>query len=129
MPRRLGPRLSDAEVERHSDSLEIGLAIEYSLSYLQSAVKDVGLPAPFDRLFPVIEFSLERQFQHGGEPTQANLYPGVLWAGRYVQLGLKAIVPLNSDSGHGTGVLAQLHFFMDDLFPSTFGRPLIGGSP
>jgi hypothetical protein len=118
-----------SEIERHSDTLELGLALEYSLPYLQSAVKDVGLPAPFDRLFPVIEFSLERQFQHGGEPTEANLYPGVLWAGRSIQLGLEAIVPLNSDSGRGTGVLAQLHFFMDDLFPKTLGRPLIGGSP
>lgn len=114
------------ETERHSNTLEIGLAIEYSLPYLQSAVKDVGLPAPFNRMVPVIEFSLERQYQHGGEPTTANLYPGILWAGRYIQLGLEAIVPLNSDSGRGTGVLAQVHFFVDDLFPKTLGKPLFG---
>ena len=29
----------------------------YSIPYLQSFVKDVGLGAPFDRMFPVVEFN------------------------------------------------------------------------
>jgi hypothetical protein len=35
-------------------------------------------------------------------------------------------VPLNSRTGGGTGVLLQLHFFLDDLFPKSLGKPLIG---
>jgi len=44
-----------------------------------------------------------------------------------VQLGLEAIVPLNRRSGSGVGAVVQLHFFLDDLFPRSFGRPLFGG--
>jgi len=44
-------------------------------------------------------------------------------------LGLEAIVPVNRRSGHGVGAVAQLHFFLDDIFPRTFGRPLFGGAP
>ena len=29
-------------------------------------------------------------------------------------------------SGHAVGVMAQLHFFLDDMFPRSFGRPLVG---
>jgi hypothetical protein len=45
-----------------------------------------------------------------------------------VQFGLEAVIPLNHASGHGVGVLAQLHFFLDDLFPQTLGRPLLASS-
>jgi len=26
-------------------------------------------------------------------------------------------------------VIAQLHFYLDDMFPNTVGQPLIGGRP
>lgn len=57
-----------------------------------------------------------------------TLNPGVLWPGKYVQLGLEAVIPLNHASGHGVGVLAQLHFFLDDLFPQSLGRPLLASA-
>jgi len=50
----------------------------------------------------------------------------VIWAGRYIQLGAEAIIPLNNRSGNGVGVLLQLHFFIDDLFPKSIGQPLFG---
>lgn len=31
----------------------------YSVPYLQSFVKDVGLPWPFNRVFPIVEFNGE----------------------------------------------------------------------
>ena len=37
-------------------------------------------------------------------------------------------IPINRDSGTGVGVLAQLHLYLDDMFPSTLGQPLIGGT-
>ena len=47
--RRLGagiafPSRRKAADEQHPDTLKLGFAVEYSLSYLQSFVKDVGLP-------------------------------------------------------------------------------------
>jgi hypothetical protein len=42
--------------EDHPDALELGLALEYSLPYLQSQVRNVGLGAPFDRMIPLVEF-------------------------------------------------------------------------
>ncbi|HEX3097820.1 MAG TPA: hypothetical protein VHQ02_08885, partial [Usitatibacter sp.] len=53
-------------VEQHPDALKVGLAIEYSLPYLQSFVKDVGLPEPFSRLIPIVELDLEKPFDRGG---------------------------------------------------------------
>src|SRR5262245_61991250 len=47
------------ETERHPNVLQIGLALQYSLTYLQSFVKDVGLSAPFNRMIPLVELSIE----------------------------------------------------------------------
>ena len=54
--------------------------------------------------------------------------PGVIWSGRYCQCGVEASVPVNARSGSRVGVLAQVHFYLDDLFPTVFGRPLFGGA-
>lgn len=113
--------------EENPNRLEIGLVLEYSLPYLQSQVRNVGLGAPFDRMIPLIELSLETPVDRGGGKTTGTLNPGLLWAGQYVQLGAEAIIPLNRGSGHGVGFLAQLHFYIDDLFPRSLGRPLFGG--
>jgi hypothetical protein len=52
----------------------------------------------------------------------------VIWAGKYFQVGVEAVVPINEHTGNNVGVIAQLHFFLDDLFPHTIGRPLFGGN-
>jgi hypothetical protein len=41
-----------------------------------------------------------------------------------MQLGLEAVLPVNSRTGGGKGVLFQVHFFLDDLFPQSIGRPV-----
>jgi len=33
---------------------------------------------------------------------------------------------VNSRGGSHVGWIAQLHFFLDDLFPTTIGRPIFG---
>ena len=116
----------DVTLERHPNVLKLGLALEYSLPYLQSFVKDVGLREPFNRMIPVVELALQKPLDRGGGPTTGTLNPGVLWAGRYVQVGLEATIPVNSATGGRTGVLLQLHFFLDDLFPRSIGKPLFG---
>ena len=38
------------------------------------------------------------------------------------------LIPVNRASGTGVGVIGQLHLYLDDMFPKTFGQPLIGGT-
>jgi hypothetical protein len=113
------------DVERHSNTLETGIAIEYSLPYLQSAVQDIGLPAPFNRMIPLVEFSFSTPFNRGNNGlTTGTINPGVVWAGRYFQVAAEAIIPANNRTGRNVGGVIQLHFFLDDLFPTSIGRPI-----
>jgi hypothetical protein len=117
------------DVERHPDMLEWGFALEYSLIYLQSQVQDLHLRAPLDRLIPLVEFALETPLNRGEEgQTTGTINPGIIWAGKYFQMGVEAVVPINERTGNNVGVIAQLHFFLDDLFPHSLGRPLFGGN-
>jgi hypothetical protein len=68
---------------------------------------------------------MEKPLNRGGGPWVGTLNPGVLIAGRYMQLGLEAVVPVGKLGGK-TGFVVQLHFFLDDLFPTTVGKPLLG---
>ena len=119
----------DVEVERQPNVLEWGFALEYSLIYLQSQVQDLHLHAPLDRLIPLVEFALETPLNRGEEgQTSGTINPGVIWAGKYFQVGVEAVIPINERTGNNVGVIAQLHFFVDDLFPNGLGRPLFGGN-
>jgi hypothetical protein len=60
--------------------------------------------------------------------TTGTINPGMIWVGNYFQVGAEAVVPVNSASGHGVGFLGQLHLYLDDMFPTTIGRPLLGGN-
>jgi hypothetical protein len=118
----------DVEIERNPHVLQWGFAVEYSIPYLQSFVKDFGLPVPFNRMIPVVELSFETPLDRGqGGKTTGTVNPGILWAGQFVQFGLEAIIPINVRTGKNVGVIGQLHFYLDDLFPKIFGRPLFGG--
>ncbi len=102
-----------------------GFAIEYSIPYLQSEVRYLGLGPPFNRMIPLVEFALTSPFNRGyGGTTTGTVQPGVIWAGQYFQVGAEMIIPTNSLSGHGIGGVVQLHFYLDDLFPHGIGRPI-----
>jgi hypothetical protein len=119
----------EVEIERHPDVLGWGFALEYSLIYLQSQVQDIGLHGPVNRLIPLVEFALETPLNRGEEgQTTGTINPGIIWSGKYFQVGVEAVVPINERTGNNVGVIAQLHFFVDDLFPHSLGRPLFGGS-
>ena len=111
-------------IERHPNAVKLGFAVEYSLPYLQSFVKDVGLREPLNRMIPVVEVALQKPVNRGGGPTLGTINPGLLFAGKYMQFGIEAIVPVNRRTGGKTGVLLQLHFFLDDIFPRSIGKPL-----
>jgi len=120
------PTEAETEGTPNPNSVFYGFAIEYSIPYLQSEVKDIGWRAPFDRLIPLVEFALTSPFNRGQSgTTTGTVQPGVIWAGQYFQLGAEMIIPTNSLSGHGIGGVFQLHFYLDDLFPHGIGRPII----
>jgi hypothetical protein len=106
-------------------SLEWGVAFEYSLRYLQGQVKDLGLPAFVNQLTPLVEVTGSTPVVNGhGEGTTGSINPGVIWSGRRLQLGLEAQIPMNRASGSSVGVLFQVHWFIDDLFPHSLGKPI-----
>ena len=37
---------------------------------------------------------------------------------------VEAMIPINKASGKHVGVIAQLHFFLDDIFPNSIGKPI-----
>jgi hypothetical protein len=102
-----------------------GFAFEYSLPYLQCCVKDIGLRAPFNQLFPLVEvsFSTARNRGRGGQ-TIGTIQPGIIWAGTYFQIGAEAILPATRLTGHGYGGVVQFHIYLDDLFPRSIGKPI-----
>jgi hypothetical protein len=51
--------------------------------------------------------------------------PGLSYVEDVWQVSVEAIVPLNTQGGHGLGVRTQLLLFLDDLAPSLFGKPLL----
>ena len=107
--------------ERNPTTFDYGLAVLYSVPYLQSFIKDVGLGAPFDRVFPLVEFNFSTNVSKPDTGrTTAFANPGLMWAGRYVQLGMEAQVPMNNVSGKNVGVRGLVHVFIDDIWPNVF---------
>jgi hypothetical protein len=121
------PSSSGTASNPNPDTLEWGLALQYSLIYLQQHVKDIGLKAPFDRLIPLVEFALSTPLNRGVDTlTTGTINPGVIWSGQYFQIGIEAIIPVNNHSGHNVGVIAQIHLYLDDILPKVFSKPLFG---
>ena len=98
-----------------------GGSLQYNLQYLQSYVRDVGLPAPLNRMIPIVEFALETPLDgRNAGRTTGTINPGIIWFGRYFQLGIEAVIPVNHDVSKNVGALAQIHFYLDDILPQVF---------
>jgi hypothetical protein len=111
--------------------LVYGGSIQYSMPYLKSEIRDYQLPEFINHLIPIVEaqFSTPVANNFGNSAlTTGTINPGVIWVGSYFQVSLEAIIPVNKESGSAVGVLGQLHLYLDDIFPTTIGRPLLGGS-
>lgn len=111
----------------NSDALQWGLALEYSLPYLQQHVEDVGLPKPLSNIIPLVEFSMSSPLDRSGETTTGTINPGILWESKYCQVGAEAVIPVNAHTGPNVGAVFQVQFFIDDLFPKVFGHPIFFG--
>jgi len=109
------------------NALQCGIAVEYSLIYLEQHVKDTGMSDPFRNMVPLVEIVMNSPENRGGGQTTGTVNPGVLWESRYFQLGAEAVIPINSHSGPNVGFLFNVNIFIDDIWPKIFGHPLIGG--
>jgi hypothetical protein len=57
--------------------------------------------------------------------TTGTINPGIIWVGKNFQFGLEGTLPINSRSGEGVGVRAQIHFYLPNMFPNGFlGKPI-----
>ncbi len=103
-----------------------GLSVQYSIPYLQSQVRDLGLPAFVGRLTPLVELAwsspASRPHAIG---TQYLFGAGVNYTADTYAVGLEALIPANGQTGRAIGAIAQFHLYFDDLFPKTLGRPLL----
>ena len=125
------PDSGDTTTELNPRFLTYGGSLQYSMPYLKSNVIDLGLPEFFNHLIPIVEFQLQTpvaNYHGSGIGTTGTVTPGVIWIGKYFQVGLEAIIPVNRASGTGVGVLAQLHLYLDDMFPNSIGKPIFSSA-
>jgi hypothetical protein len=123
------PDSGDVDTEFNPRVLIWGASLQYSLPYLKSSVVDLGLPDFINRLIPLVEASLQTPVSNVstcGTVTTGTINPGVIWVGDKFQVGVEAMIPVNRQSGSNVGAIAQLHFFLDDIFPNSIGRPIFG---
>jgi hypothetical protein len=101
-------------------------SLQYSLPYLQSQVHDYGLPSFVNNLIPIVEFDWTSP--SGAPSTQGTTWtvaPGVIYLAQWGEVGVEALIPANRSTGTTVGAVGLVHFFFDDLFPNTIGKPLI----
>ncbi|MGB8354436.1 MAG: hypothetical protein WCD79_11140 [Chthoniobacteraceae bacterium] len=111
-----------------SNALDWGVAVEYSIPYLQQHVKDIGIPAPFSNMIPLVEFAVTNPLNRAGGQATGTVNPGVLWESKDFQVGLEAVIPVNKATGPNVGLVFNVQIFIDDLMPKIFGHPLFGGN-
>jgi hypothetical protein len=116
-----------ADIETHPDILVWGGTLQYSMPYLKQNIVDLGLPDFINRLIPILEFAMQTPVANtvtSGTVTTGTINPGLIYAANKFQLAAEAIIPINRASGTGVGGMVQLHFYLDDIFPDSIGRPI-----
>ena len=118
----LGYAISDSPSAQPNE-WDYALSLQYSIPYLQQHVKDLGLPGYIAGLTPLVEVSLSTP---RGQPTTGIVSPGFLYDADTYQLGIEAKIPINAVTrqSQGIGFIAQVHFFLDDIFPKSLGKPI-----
>jgi hypothetical protein len=121
----------DIDTDFHPRVFTWGGTLQYSMPYLKSSVVDLGLPDFINRLIPIVEASFQTPVSNtatSGTVTTGTVNPGVIYAGDKFQVAVEAVIPINRQSGASVGIIGQLHFFLDDIFPNSLGRPIFANS-
>jgi hypothetical protein len=101
-----------------------GLAVEYSIPYLQQHVQEIDWLRPFRNVIPLVEFVMNSPVNHGGGYTTGTINPGFLWESRYYEVGVEAVIPVNRATGPNVGAVFLLQVYIDDIWPKIFGYPV-----
>jgi hypothetical protein len=103
------------------------MSIQYSTYYLTSRFTG-GPPKdePLNQLVPLVEFAVDNP-RTGA--SVATMNPGFAYVAVTWQIAAEAVLPLNREGGNSVGFRAQLLFFIDDMFPAVFGKPVITDQP
>ena len=121
-----GPVQTDPQFNNGNNNAWSGaLSLQYSVPYLQSQVKDFGLPSFLGHLIPLVEVTWSSPASSPStQGTTWTAAPGVIYMAQWGEVGLEALIPLNRTSGSNVGAVGLVHFFFDDLFPDSIGRPI-----
>jgi hypothetical protein len=103
-----------------------GLSLQYSMRYLQSQVKDLGLPEFVNQLTPVVEVAWSSPASKPNQDhTQYLIGAGINYTAQSYAVTVEALIPGNKQTGSHVGVIAQFHLYFDDLFPASLGKPIV----
>jgi hypothetical protein len=109
-----------------ANAWEGGLSLQYSLRYLQTQVRDVGLPEFVNRLTPLVEMAWSAPASRPNQDSTQLLFGvGLNYTAETYGIGIEALIPGNAQSGSHLGVIAQFHLYFDDLFPNSLGKPIV----
>jgi hypothetical protein len=103
-----------------------GASLQYSIPYLQANIKDLGLPSWLGNITPIIETNYNLPItRSNGTNSSGTISPGFIWSGESFQVGLEALIPGTKKTNNAAGFIFQIHYFFDDIFPNTLGKPLV----
>ena len=114
-----------ADAPPRPDNLLTGVAVEYSIPYLQSKVQAFDLPDLVRGMTPLVEtFVVTPTSNRGSSRTNATFGPGVNYSGEGWEFTIEALVPAGRSASTGLGVAAQFNLSLDYFFSDTIGKPL-----
>src|SRR5271165_4593968 len=117
-----------ADAPPRPDNLLTGIAVEYSIPYLQSKVRSFDLPDVLRGMTPLVEtFVTTATRNRGGDRTSVVFGPGFNYSREGWEFIIEALVPAGRGAGNGLGVAAQFNLSLDCFFPDTIGKPLFFG--
>ena len=131
----LGYQLPDKRLKVDSDGSALnnglsaqwqgGLSLQYSMRYLQSQVKDLGLPEFVNKLTPLVEVAWSSPASKpNNASTQYLIGAGIAYTESTYAVTVEALFPGNRQSGAHMGIVAQFHLYFDDLLPNSLGKPI-----
>ena len=118
--------LTNGGTQQNTENLNWGFTVQYSLPYYNSHVSAIDNDF-VKHLIPLTEFVFSAPINNvpqGGYGVTGTVQPGVIYLADKWQFALEAILPINSASGRNVGVVGEMHFYFDDIFPDTLGKPL-----
>ena len=82
------PTKTESAGNPNPNNFDYGFAFEYSLSYLQQNVKDIGLTGIFKQMIPLVEVSYSTAPNRGQSgPTIGTVQPGLIELGATTRCG------------------------------------------